>query len=144
MKFAAMTKWGLRALLLAFFVAGSAACKKKEVVEAAEVEVEVLDPSVLEALVVEEAQLEKIRKGWKAKTYRATRKGLVKGALGLIGAVDGKEAHPLLQNLPEDVQEAIVAAEVGPCEVDRLRICSLMELFQRKAHGSCHGCVGMA
>ncbi|MFT4547345.1 MAG: hypothetical protein ACI8XO_003468 [Verrucomicrobiales bacterium] len=98
----------VRSLLLACVVVGSGACKKKP--EPAAPEVEVLDPLVLEELAVEERQLEKIRKGWKAKTYRGTRKGVIRGALGLIGAVEGQEAHPMLQNLPAEVREVIAAA----------------------------------
>jgi len=75
-----------------------------------EPEVEVLDPSVLEELSVEEVQLEKIRSGWKARAYRGTRKGLVKSALGLIAAVEGQASHPLLQDLPSDVRAALEVA----------------------------------
>ena len=107
------TKWPVRLLLLGFIV-GICSCGSKNNKEneeaAAEPEVEILDPSVIEELELEEKQLEKIRKGWKAKTYRATRKGLVKTALGLIGAVEGQSAHPLLKNLPPDIQTVIATA----------------------------------
>lgn len=107
------------ALGLALLVS-SAGCGKKAdeaAVEAAEVEV--LEPSVLEELSVEAAQLEKIRTGWKAKIYQGTRKGLVKSALGLIGAVGGQSSHPLLQHLPAEVRGAIeaTAGEAGNLKV---------------------------
>lgn len=97
-------------LLLATGLALSGCGKKKPEEAVAEPEVEILDPSVLEELEVEAKQLEKIRKGLKAKAYRGTRKGLVKAALVLIGAVEGQAAHPLLEHLPGDVRETIRVA----------------------------------
>ena len=103
--------WWLRTGLLAV-CACLVACGKKEPEEAAQElpEEEVLDPSVIEELALEERQLEKIRKGWKASAYRKTRGGLVKGALGLLGTVEENADHPLMDNLPVEVRDLIVAA----------------------------------
>lgn len=97
---------------LAIIAGGVVACGKKAEEQAViPPEQEVLDPSVVEALEVEARQLEKILSGLKAKAYRGTRRGLVKAALGLIGAVEGQSAHPLMANLPEDVREVISRAD---------------------------------
>jgi len=109
MKFA--TRLAAWALLLAAIGAGLSACGKKEAEQvAAEPEVDILDPSVVEELELEAKQLEKIRNGLKAKAYRGTRKGLVKAALTVIGAVEGQSAHPLMENLPADVRAAVKVA----------------------------------
>lgn len=103
-------RWALTLLCLALAASVTGCGKKGEEAAVEDPEVEVLDPSVLEELAVEEVQLDKILSGWKARAYQGTRKGLVKSALGLIGAVGGQSSHPLLKNLPAEVRGAIESA----------------------------------
>ena len=104
-----MMTWRARVFLLASLFC-LVACGKQDEEVAAEPEVEILDPSVIEELALEERQLEKIRKGWKASAYKKTRKGLVKAAFGLLGVVEGQAEHPLMANFPPEVREVIAAA----------------------------------
>ena len=90
---------------------GMSGCGEKAPDPVAEIpEEEILDPSVAEELAVEEKQLAKIHKGLKAKMYRSTRKGLVKGTLAVMAAVEGQAAHPILDTLPQGVRETVSAA----------------------------------
>ena len=100
-----------RAIVLGLLALLVAACGKKGKEEAeAELEQEILDPSVVEELAVEERQLEKIMNGFKVKLYKKTRGGVLKGALALIGAAEGNAEHPLMEKLPPDVRRWVAAA----------------------------------
>jgi len=99
---------------------GMSGCKKKDEDEeqAAEPDKEQLDPAVVAELEAEEIQLAKIRKGPKSFVYKRSRKGLVKAALALLGAVEGNADHPLLEKLPADIRTAIKATDG---DVERMR-----------------------
>ena len=103
-----MKSLGLGGVLALVLVLGGCGGKKKQA--EAEVELEVLDPSVVEELSVEARQLEKIQKGLKVMFYKKTRAGVLKTALGVIGSVEGNAGHPLLEKLPVEVREMITAA----------------------------------